>query len=402
MVIKYVAYTWQGERVVGVLQVNREEDARDLLQRDDLIPYRLTLVKPRPSLSRLAPYLMKPKPQEIVEFTRSTAALLRSGIPLHEAIVMFRGETRGLGLKEVLRQVIEDIEGGMRFSDAMARHPTIFSRFYIRILKFGEVTGGMAQSLQQLAENLDKSKVMKDKVKGALVYPIISLLMSIAVAIILITFSLPALVGLLEEFGGELPFVTKLLISMADFLTVYRTHLFVGVLVAVAVGWAWFRTRRGARMRDGALLRVPVVSGVLVQSNLFTFTSVFATLLEAGIPSVEALQLSSESVNNMVLRERLASIITDVTEGGRLGVAFREHWPKPPLLSQAIVTGEVSGGLANSLHGLADYYEQESAKTINSALELIQPIVIILVAGLVGFVATAVMSGIYSALDSIE
>ena len=154
-------------------------------------------------------------------------------------------------------------------------------------------------------------------------------------------------------------------------------------------------------MRDVALLRVPVVSGVLVQSNLFTFTSVFATLLEAGIPSVEALELSSESVSNVVLRERLESVITDVTAGGRLGVAFKEHWPKPPMLSQAIVTGEVSGGLAASLHGLADYYEQESAKTINSALELIQPVVIILVAGLVGFVATAVMSGIYSALDSI-
>ena len=168
------------------------------------------------------------------------------------------------------------------------------------------------------------------------------------------------------------------------------------------VGWAFFRTRRGARVRDGALLRVPVVSGVLMQSNLFTFTSVFATLLEAGIPSVEALQLSSESVGNLVLRERLASVFTDVTGGGRLGVAFREHWPKPPLLSQAIVTGEAAGGLAFSLHGLADYYEQESAKTINSALELIQPIVIILVAGLVGFVATAVMSGIYSALDSID
>ena len=400
--IKYVAYTWQGEKVEGVLQVNREEDARDLLQRDDLIPYRLTLVRPRPSLSRLAPYLFKPKPQEIIEFTRSTAALLRSGISLHEALVMFRAESRGLGLKEVLRQVIEDVGGGMRFSDAMARHPSIFSSFYIRILQFGEVTGGMARSLQQLSDNLGKSKVMKDKVKGALVYPVISLIMAVVVAVILVTFSLPALVGLLEEFGGELPLVTKLLIAIADFITAYRTNILVVIVGVVGVSWVWFRTRRGARMRDMALLRVPVVSGVLVQSNLFTFTSVFATLLEAGIPSVEALQLSSDSVTNQVLRERLESIITDVTAGGRLGVAFREHWPKPPLLSQAIVTGEASGGLAVSLHGLADYYEQESGKTINSALELIQPVVIILVAGLVGFVATAVMSGIYSALDSIE
>lgn len=400
--IKYVAYTWQGDRVEGVLQVNREEEARDLLLRDDLIPYRLVQVRPRPSLSRLAPYLFKPKPQEIIDFTRSMAALLRAGIPLHEAVVMFRAESRGLGLKEILRRVIEDIEGGMRFSEAMARHPAIFSTFYLRILKFGEVTGGMARSLHQLADNLEKNKVMRDKVKSALVYPVISLVMAIGVAIILITFSLPALVGMLEEFGGELPFVTKLLISIADFITLYRTHMLATIAVTGGAVAALFKTRRGARMRDEALLRVPVVSGVLVQSNLFTFTSVFATLLEAGIPSVEALRLSSDSLTNLVLRHRLELIIDDVIEGGRLGVAFKEHWPKPPMLSQAIITGEAAGGLAVSLHGLADYYEQESAKTINSALELIQPLVIILVAGLVGFVATAVMSGIYSALDSIE
>ena len=217
-----------------------------MLQRDDLIPYRLTTVRPSPSLSRLAPILFKPKPQEIIEFTRSTAALLRSGIPLHEAVSMFRAESRGLGLKEVLRQVIEDVEGGMRFSDAMAKHPSIFSRFYIRILRFGEVTGGMARSLQQLADNLEKNKVMKDKVKGALVYPMISLIMSIVVGGILITFSLPALVGLLEEFGGELPAVTKLLIAIADFITAYRTYL-LGGMVGVAVGlWLFFRTPRGA------------------------------------------------------------------------------------------------------------------------------------------------------------
>ena len=400
--IKYVAYTWQGDRVQGVLQVNREEEARELLRRDDLIPYRLTLVRPRPSLSRLAPYLFKPKSQEIIEFTRSIAAMLRSGIPLRDALIMFRDESRGLGLKEVLRRVIEDIEGGMRFSDAMARHPSIFSRFYIRILQFGEATGGMARSLQQLADNLEKTKLMKDKVKGALVYPFLSLAMAIVVAIILINFTLPALVGLLEEFSGELPLVTKLLIALADFITEYRLYLLVGFVGVVVLGSASFKTRRGALVRDGMLLRVPLVSGVLVQSSLFTFTSVFATLLEAGIPSAEALQLSSESLSNRVLRGRLAFIITDVTEGGRLGPAFREHWPKPPLLSQAIVTGEASGGLAVSLHGLADYYEQESGKTITAALELIQPIVIILVAGLVGFVATAIFSGIYSALDSIE
>ena len=402
MVIRYIAYTWQGEKVEGVLNVDREEEARDLLHQEDLIPYRLTRVRPRPSLVRLAPFLFKPKPQELIEFTRGVSSLLRSGIPLRQTLTILRTENSSLGLKEVIRQVIEDIEGGNRFSDAMAKHTTIFSNFYIRILRFGEATGGLGPAMRQMAENLEKTKTMKDKVKAALVYPVLSLVVAIIVAIILVTFSLPALVGLLEDFGGELPAITKLLIFIADFATEYRLHLFGVVAGLVGVGWAYFRTTHGSRMRDRVLLKIPVVRTVLMQSSLFNFTSTFSTLLEAGIPTAESLRLSRESLSNQILRERVDLIIKDVNEGNRLGQAFTDRWPSPPLLSQAINTGEASGGLGVALRGLSEYYEQESVRAIGSATELIQPVVIIIVAGLVGFVATAVMSGIYSSLNSIQ
>lgn len=402
MSIKYTAYTWQGDRVNGVLDVDREDEARELLHGQELIPYRLTRTRPLPSLSRLASHLLKPKPKELVEFTRGVSSLLGSGIPLREALIILRNESSSLGLREVIKRVIGDIEEGMRFSDAVARHPSIFSSFYIRILQFGETTGNMASAMQEMAENLEKSKTMRDKVTSALVYPMLSLVVAVAVAIILITFSIPALIGLLEDFGGELPSVTKLLITIADFTKAHRLHILGGAVGGAALAWAYFRTYTGARTRDRILLRVPVVGGVLMQSALFTFTSTFSTLLQAGIPTAEALRLSRQSLSNQVLRERLDRIIRDVNEGVRLGAAFRDYWPSPQLLSQAIVTGEASGTLAVALRGLAEYYEQESVKAVSSATELIQPVVIILVAGLVGFVAMAVMSGIYSALNSIE
>ena len=161
MVIKYIAYTWQGEKVEGVLEVDREEEARELLHQEDLIPYQLTQVRPAPSLSRLAPYLFKPKPQELIEFTRGISSLLRSGIPLREALSILRGQISSWGMKEVLRRVLIDIEGGERLSDAVAKHPTIFSAFYVRLLRFGEATGGMAPAMSQMADNLEKNKAMK-------------------------------------------------------------------------------------------------------------------------------------------------------------------------------------------------------------------------------------------------
>ena len=168
MVIRYVAYTWQGQRVEGVLDVATEEDARQLLQEDQLIPYRLITVRPRRNLVQIVPSLFQPKPKEVIEFTRGLSSLLRSGIPMREALVILRAQSSSMGMKEVLRRVIQDIEGGDRFSDACSRHPRVFTDFYLSLLRVGEAGGAMAVSLQQLTDTLEKRKAIRDKVKAAL------------------------------------------------------------------------------------------------------------------------------------------------------------------------------------------------------------------------------------------
>jgi len=402
MVVKYIAYTWQGEKVQGVMDVATEEDARQILQQDQLIPYQLSQVHPRRSLVQLAPSLFQPKPKELIEFTRGLASLLRSGIPLREGLEILRAQSSSLGMKEVLRRVLEDIEGGTRFSDACARHPKIFTDFYVSLLKVGEASGSMNISLQQLADTLEKRKNMRDKVKAALVYPVISLVVAVVVAVILVVYSLPALVGLLTEYGGYLPANTQLLISISDYIQEHNRRILVIFGAVIFIPGAVTRTRRGARLRDKVLLKLPIVSEVLVRSNLFGLTSTYSRLLDAGISTIESLELSKESLNNLVLQERLAAVTEEASSGTRLGQSFKMHWPSPPLLSQAIVTGEASGALSEALHGLADYYEQEATRAVNAATELIQPAVILIVAGLVGFVATAVISGIYSAIGTVR
>ena len=228
------------------------------------------------------------------------------------------------------------------------------------------------------------------------------MIIAIAVAIILVTYSLPALVGLLDDYGGELPANTKVLITVSDFTREYRMRILLSVLGGAAAIAALVKTAHGARMRDRVMLRVPVVGKVLMQSNLYNLTSTFNILLQAGIPSIEALELSKESLANIILRERLERVIQEARSGTRLGPAFRQHWPSPPLLSRGIMTGETSGNLSEALQGLSVYYEQEASRAVEGATELIQPAVILLVAGLVGFIATAVISGIYSALGSVE
>ena len=351
---------------------------------------------------QLVPALFRPKPQEVIQFTQGLASLLRSGIPLRDSLVILRDQTNSLGLREVLRGVIQDIEGGDRFSEACSRHPAVFSDFYVRLLRVSDASGQMTQTIQRLGETLEKRKATRDKIKAALTYPMISLVVAIVVTFVLITYSLPALIGLLTSYGGTLPANTRLLMAIGEFVGDYRFHMLISVGATVALTYAYVRTRHGARLRDFLLLKTPVLGRVIMHGNLFNLTSTFSTLMEAGIPPIESLHLSGDSLNNVVLRERLARVTAEAEGGTRLGPAFRHHWASPPLLSQAIITGETSGNLSDTLHGLSDYYEQESTKAVSGATQFIQPAVILIVSLLVGFVATSVITGIYSALESIE
>lgn len=402
MVIRYVAYTWQGQRVEGVLPVDREEEALALLERDELIPYRLVPVRPRRSLVQLAPSLFRPQPQELIEFTRGMATLLRAGVPLREGLRIFREQSRSLGMKEILRRVIQDIEAGGRFSEACSRHPAVFSAFYVRLLRISEAAGGLSITMEGLAETLARQKALRDRVKAALAYPAVSLAVGVAAAFILVTYAMPALVGLLKEYHGQLPLSTRLLIATSDAIQVYKLYVMAAGAGIAAVVWGYTRTLHGQRVRDRLMLRIPVVGGVVLKNNLFSLTSTFSTLLEAGVPPVEALELSRESLNNVVLQERLDRVIVEVREGTHLGQAFSQHELFPPLLSQGVVTGEVGGALAPTLRALSEYYQQETTRSINAATELIQPVVMLLVAGFVGFIAVAVVSGIYSTVGQIK
>ena len=352
MVVKYVAYNWEGQRVEGVLNVEREEDAARLLEQENLIPYRLETVQERPSLRRFLLIVFTAKPQEFINFTRGVAALLKAGIPLRESLRILGEQTSDMVMKEVVRQLISDVESGDRFSVACSRFPRVFPSHYLSLLRVAEATGDIADSMDELADGLEKSKSVRDKVKGALVYPAFTAVAAIAVAIIMIKFSLPALVGLLSEFGGELPFTTRLLITFSDATQGNTVYMFAGVFGIPTAIWAYTRTPQGSRVRDRLMLKLPVVGKVIERLNLFMMTSTMSSLLDAGIPPIEALRLTKDSLTNVVYRERLDRVTEETTGGTRLGLAFRDHWPTPPVLAQAVMMGETWGTLVTSLASL--------------------------------------------------
>lgn len=401
MAIKYEAFTRQGEKVRGVLETDSEDAAYTLLEQDELIPYRLVPVRRSRSLVQRLPGLFSPGQQEIVDFTRSMAALLNSGIPLRRALMVQRDEARSPGLKEALRQIVSEIEGGGRFSDSMARHKSVFPEFYVRMMKVGESTGTLPASLSQISTNLLRRKTVANRVKKALVYPAITMVVALIAGFILITYSLPALTNLLKEFGGQLPLATRILLGVSNVLQGNTLIFILAFIVLVALFVLAVRSGPGIKLRDRLLLRLPVVGKIIVGSNMFYLSSTLATLLKGGVPPIEALRLAGAAMPNDKIRQSLASVTKEASGGIKLGQAFGNNKDFPNIFSQAIVTGEMRGSMGDTLSSLSDYYQEQTERSVSSATELIQPMVILLVAGFVGFIAIAVISGIYSTLGSV-
>ena len=401
MSIKYEAYTRLGERVEGVLQTDSETDAYGILEQEDLIPYRLRPVRKGLSLTRLFPTVFKPSSQDIIDFTRQLAALLNAGIPLRRSLTAQHEQMSNAALRQALGEITESIEAGKKFSDALANHPHIFPDFYLRMLKVGEATGGLPFVLNQVADTLQRRKSVGDRVRRSLMYPSISLLIALAAAFVLVTYSLPALTELLSEVGGDLPTTTRVLITISDGLSAYAAYV-IGAVLVLALGLLiGMRTEIGRAASDTVLLRAPIIGRVIVANNMFALTSILSTLLKAGLSPVEALKLTERGMANAYYRRRLKRVVERTTEGVKLGVAFGEDSGFPPIVSQAIITGEMRGSLGDTMSGLTEYYEDVTTRATSGITELIQPVIILFVALVVGFVAAAIISGIYSTLGAV-
>lgn len=402
MWVKYVAYTWAGARVTGTLDVASTEAAEEQIRAQQLVPFVLQVVVPKRSLVQVMPGLFRPKEQLVIDFTQQLATLLRSGIPLASALRSLREGTRNAGLKEALRAGTQDIEAGTQFSAACARHPTVFPPFYTRLLRVGEAAGELSLILVQLAKLLERRQMLKARVRRALVYPAMALSIGAVATFVLVTYSLPALINLLSEFGGELPTATRLLMGGASFLKAYGIFGMGGAALLAILGWLFGRTARGAELRDRTLLRAPVIGTIILTASMFSLMSTLGTLLRGGVASIESLQLAGREMGNTVVRRGMERVAAAVESGERLSRAFANVTVFPPLLAQAARSGETAGILPQVVEGLAEYYAKELDRVVSGAVELIQPVVLVVVAGLVGFVAVAVLSGIYSTLGSVK
>ena len=402
MEYRYIAFDREGRRVEGWLDVPDEDAAERALWERGLTVAQLTPARRELRLWRLFPTFFGVKRRDLIVFSRQLATLLSSGISILPALRLLAQQSTSRPLREILEEVADGVEQGQSFSTALAAHPYAFPPLYTRTLAIGERTGNLEEVLRRLATYLEQAQELSQKLREALAYPIFVLTVAVFVVVLMLTVALPPMVQLFENFGAELPWTTRMLIAVTRAATAYGPYVLFGGL-ALTVGLAWWGTYpSGRRVRDAVVLRLPLIGQVVLEGQVARFARTAATLIRAGLPLSEVMELAVSTAGNMVVAEALDRVRIALLTGQGLSGPLAAEPLFPPLLAQMARVGEESGTLEENLETVADFYEEEVERRMRLLLSLVEPALTLFVGFVVGFIALSMVMPMYSVLSSIR
>ncbi len=341
--------------------------------------------------------------KEKIFFTEHLSLMIKGGIPVSEAVETLKDETKSSTFKKALDNILKRILEGQRLSKSLELHPRIFNKFFCSVVRVGEESGSLEESLKYLAQQLKSDYEMRKKVRGALIYPIIIIIVALIVALAVTFFVLPKITSLFQILEIELPLATRVLIKAASFLKRNFILLIIGIIFLILIFKILQRLRFFKFYFDEINLSFPFVSRILKHLNLARFSRTFFTLLKSGMPILEALEICADTHPNEVFKKNLASVKLGVERGEKISQGLKES-PKifPSVFSQMIAIGERSGTLEESFLYLANFYEGEVDSVLKNLSEILEPILLILVGIFVAFIALAIIIPIYRFVGALH
>jgi len=406
----YQALDAKGKKVKGVLEGDSERQVRTQLRGRDLKPLDVKSVRGRSIASAASNDAGKStgftfgspkmKSRELSLFTRQLASLVQSGLPLDEVLAAAAKQTRKPSVKSIVLQVRSRVVEGLSLNQALSELPKVFDNLYRAMIKAGESSGYLGPVLEQLAEYTERSQETAHKIKSAMVYPIVMLAFSLCIVAAMMVLVVPNLVSLFENNDRELPFVTRALIGTSDFLVNWGLLVLVALIGSIVFFKKWFLKDDARRLRWHAfMLKVPLFGGFILQSETARYASTLGLLAQSGVPLLEALKIASQVLTNRVLQDASKRVAVMVQEGSSLSKALDYVDVFPPLLVQMVASGEANGKLPEQLDYSARNQERELEFSVNAAMSLMEPAMIIMMAVMVGFIVMAILLPIFELND---
>jgi type IV pilus assembly protein PilC len=397
MDFQYVAYTGDKKLVKGKLAAPDEEKAVGQL---NSMGYQVLSVKTIGSLGKIrksldVSFTAQVKPKEIIMFSRQLAILLESGIDIVTAMDLFRSQASNKIFKKILEEIIADLRGGNSFSGALAKFPKVFSTMYCRTIAAGEQSGNLDTVLKRMADYMERTAAATKKVKGAMTYPIVVMVVSVVVIAVLVFFVMPTFTNLYASLGAKMPGISKALMGIAEGAASYGAYVLL-VLVALIVGILLYtRTPAGKINWDRLMLRLPVIGPIVQLNELSRACRTISMLIKVGLPLPDIITMCIQSSGNRIMSQALSEVKQEMLSGEGLAQPMAKRAIFLPLMVQMVAVGEKTGNLGNTLTTVADSYETDADDKTMTAVGLLQPALTIGMAIVVGFIVVAMISAMY-------
>lgn len=341
------------------------------------------------------------KRPQLIMFLQQFSTLLRAGVTIVEAITILSQQVDSKPFRKILSEIGDDLRGGGSLSDAMAKHPKVFEPLTLNMIAAGEASGTIDDSLDRLAVHYEKSYATRQKVVSAMVYPVVVLVLAFGVVIFLLTSIVPMFVEMFESLDAELPAITLFVLGASEFMQKYW-YILVGLVFLVVIGiYVMNRTKEGKYMIDSFLLRMPLIGDLMKKSVLSTMTRTLSSLFTSSVPILQAMTITERIVDNAVIAKVMRESRNSLQQGNSIAAPMKDHWAFPPLIPHMISIGEQTGALDKMLVKVAEFYEKEVETATERMKALIEPLMMIFLAVIVGTIVMAIMIPMFSMYEQV-
>ncbi|HEX3510577.1 MAG TPA: type II secretion system F family protein [Solirubrobacteraceae bacterium] len=348
-------------------------------------------------------FLKRVKANDLAIFSRQLSTMISSGMSILRALYVLEEQTESKFLKETIVAVRKDVEAGLALSDSMARHPKVFNPLFVAMTQAGEMGGVLEDALMRVADQLQKDAALRRMIKAAMVYPVMVIVFAVGVMMALVAFLVPVFVGVFKQFGGELPALTKVSVFMSEAVTGYWWLMFGSAGAAVFAFVKWKKSTWGRRQWDHFRLRVPMKIGTIVQQvAVARWSRTLASLTAAGVPLLQGLEITGKTGGNVAIEESMDGVIASVKRGGTIAAPIAQAPIFPAMVTHMVGVGEETGALDAMLDRIAEFYEEQVEASVKALTSILEPIMIILIGGIVGFIVISMYLPLFEVYNHIE
>lgn len=393
-------YNWEARTTAGEVRKGTQEAASPdavyaALRRQGLNPTKVR-AKPREIKISIPGFSERVKDRDIVIFTRQFATMIDAGLPLVQCLEILGSQADNKTLGKTLDTIQNDVEGGAAYAEALSKHPKIFDELYVNMVAAGETGGILDTILARLSAYMEKAMALKKKVKSAMVYPITILTVAVGVVAILMVFVIPKFADMFTGMGGQLPALTRMVISISNFAASWKMVIVVLGLIGLGVLInRYYTTEAGRRRIDGILLRAPIFGPLIRKVAVAKFTRTLGTMLASGVPLLDALEICAKTSGNKVVEDAVFMTRDSISEGKTIAEPLEETGVFPPMVVQMISVGEATGALDAMLSKIADFYDEEVDTAVEALTSLMEPMMMVFLGGAIGFVVIAMYLPIF-------